>query len=57
MTEIIKLPSCYNPDWEDARYGSLEELKVLLCGESCLNAIESDSNGRDAIKETIQRNC
>ena len=43
MTEIIKLPSCYNPDWEDARYGSLEELKVLLCGESCLNAIESDS--------------
>ena len=30
MTEIIKLPSCYNPDWEDARYGSLEELKELL---------------------------
>lgn len=30
MTEIIKLPSCYNPGWEDARYGSLEELKELL---------------------------
>lgn len=30
MTEIIKLPSCYNPDWEDARYGSLEELKEML---------------------------
>lgn len=30
MTETIKLPICYEPDWEDARYGSLEELKELL---------------------------
>ena len=30
MTETIKLPICYGPDWEDARYGSLEELKELL---------------------------
>lgn len=30
MTETIELPICYGPDWEDARYGSLEELKELL---------------------------
>lgn len=30
MTETIKLQNCYGPDWENARYGSLEELKELL---------------------------
>lgn len=30
MTETIKLPDYYGPDWENARYGSLEELKELL---------------------------
>lgn len=30
MTETIKLPSYYEPDWGNARYGSLEELKELL---------------------------
>ena len=30
MTETIKLPSYYKPDWENARYGSVEELKELL---------------------------
>ncbi|HGP8776019.1 TPA: hypothetical protein ACLXDP_002144, partial [Streptococcus pneumoniae] len=30
MTETIKLPDYYEPDWENARYGSLEELKELL---------------------------
>ena len=30
MTETIKLPDCYAPEQEDARYGSLEELKELL---------------------------
>lgn len=30
MTETIKLPDCYGPEQEDARYGSLEELKELL---------------------------
>lgn len=30
MTETIKLPVCYGPEQEDARYGSLEELKELL---------------------------
>lgn len=30
MKETIKLPGCYVPDWENARYGSLEELKELL---------------------------
>lgn len=30
MTETIKLPNYCEPDWEDARYGSLEELKELL---------------------------
>ena len=27
MTGTIKMPSYYEPDQEDARYGSLEELK------------------------------
>ena len=27
MTETIKLPNYYEPDWKNARYGSLEELK------------------------------
>lgn len=30
MTETIELPNYYEPDWENARYGSLEELKGLL---------------------------
>ena len=30
MTETIKLPSYYEPDRKDARYGSIEELKELL---------------------------
>ncbi|VOW24282.1 Uncharacterised protein [Streptococcus pneumoniae] len=30
MTETIKLPDYYEPDWKNARYGSLEELKELL---------------------------
>lgn len=30
MAEIINLPNYYEPDRENARYGSLEELKELL---------------------------
>lgn len=30
MTKTIELPSCFNPEQEGARYGSLEELKELL---------------------------
>lgn len=30
MTKTIELPDFYKPDWENARYGSLEELKELL---------------------------
>ena len=30
MTKTIKLPGCHVPDWENARYGSAEELKELL---------------------------
>ena len=30
MTKTIELPDFYEPDWENARYGSLEELKELL---------------------------
>ncbi|OFR76745.1 hypothetical protein HMPREF2867_09935 [Streptococcus sp. HMSC064H09] len=30
MTETIKLLNGYKPDWENVRYGSLEELKELL---------------------------
>ena len=30
MTETIKLPNYCEPDWENASYGSLEELKEML---------------------------
>lgn len=30
MTKTIELPGYYEPDWKNARYGSLEELKELL---------------------------
>lgn len=30
MTKTIELPGCFKPEQEDARYGSLEELKELL---------------------------
>lgn len=30
MTETIKLPNYYEPDWKYARYGSLGELKEML---------------------------
>lgn len=30
MAETIKLQNCYKPEQENARYGSLEELKELL---------------------------
>lgn len=30
MTKTIELPVCLGPEQEDARYGSLEELKELL---------------------------
>ena len=30
MTETIKLPNYCELDWENARYGSLEELKEML---------------------------
>ena len=30
MTKTIELPSCFEPEQEGARYGSLEELKELL---------------------------
>lgn len=30
MTKTIELPDYYVPDWENARYGSVEKLKELL---------------------------
>ena len=30
MTKTIELPNYYEPDWGNARYGTLEELKELL---------------------------
>lgn len=30
MTKTIELPDYYVPDWENTRYGSVEELKELL---------------------------
>lgn len=37
MTKTIKLPNYYEPDWENARYGSLEELKELLLYKRIVN--------------------
>lgn len=37
MTKTIKLPNYNEPDWENARYGSLEELKELLLYKRIVN--------------------
>lgn len=42
MTETIKLPNYSEPDWENARYGSLEELKEMLLYK---RIVKNDGNG------------
>ena len=54
MTETIKRPICYGPDWENARYGSLEELKDLLL---CKRIVKWDKDFlllEDGTKATIE---
>ncbi len=54
MTETIKLPSCYEPDWENARYGSLEELKELLLYKRIVRWNEDFLLLDDGTKVTIE---
>lgn len=57
MTETIKLPNYCEPDWENARYGSLEELKemvqvyALVFDEQIIKATYKNGN---VVKEDIK---
>ncbi|WP_247916262.1 DUF7448 domain-containing protein [Streptococcus salivarius] len=54
MTETIKIPSCYEPDQENARYGSLEELKELLLYKRIVKWDEDFLLLDDGTKVTIE---
>lgn len=54
MTETIKLPSCCEPDWENARYGTLEELKELLLYKRIVKWDEDFLLLDDGTKVTIE---
>lgn len=54
MTETIKLPDCYGPEQEDARYGSLEELKELLLYKRIVKWDEDFLLLDDGTKVTIE---
>lgn len=43
MTDTIKPSNGYKPDWENVRYGTLEELKelLLLIGEIHFPVVEA----------------
>lgn len=54
MTETIKLPSYYKPEQENARYGSLEELKELLLYKRIVKWDEDFLLLDDGTKVTIE---
>lgn len=54
MTGTIKTPSYYEPDQEDARYGSLEELKELLLNKRIVKWSEDFLLLEDGTKVTIE---
>lgn len=54
MTETIKMPSLYEPDCKDARYGSLEELKELLLNKRIVKWSEDFLLLEDGTKVTIE---
>lgn len=54
MTETIKLPSYYEPDWKNARYGSLEELKELLLFKRIVKWDKDHLELEDGTKVTIE---
>lgn len=54
MTETIKLPNYYEPDWENARYGSLEELKELLLYKRIVKWDKDSLLLEDGTKVTIE---
>lgn len=56
MTKTIKLPGCYVPDWENARYGSLEELKELLLYKRIVKWDKDFLLLEDGTKVTIYHN-
>lgn len=54
MTKTIELPDFYEPDWENARYGSLEELKDLLLCKRIVKWDEDFLLLEDGTKVTIE---
>lgn len=54
MTETIKLPNYCEPDWENARYGSLEELKEMLLHKRIVKWDEDFLLLEDGTRVTIE---
>lgn len=54
MTKTIELPVCLGPEQEDARYGSLEELKELLLYKRIVKWDEDCLLLDDGTKVTIE---
>lgn len=54
MTETIKLQNGYGPDWENARYGSLEELKELLLYKRIVKWDKEHLELEDGTRVTIE---
>ena len=54
MTETIKLQNGYGPDWENARYGSLEELKELLLYKRIVKWDKEHLELEDSTRVTIE---
>lgn len=54
MTKTIELPVCLGPEQEDARYGSLEELKELLLYKRIVKWDEDFLLLEDGTKVTIE---
>ena len=57
MTETIKLQNCFKPDsdyFENARYGSLEELKELLLYKRIVKWDKDHLELEDGTKVTIE---
>ncbi|MDY4511812.1 hypothetical protein [Streptococcus hyovaginalis] len=54
MTKTIELPDYYEPDWRNARYGSLEELKELLLYKRIVKWGKGFLELEDGTKVTIE---
>lgn len=56
MTKTIELPDYREPDWGNAHYGSLEELKTLLLYKRIVKWDKDHLELEDGTKVTIYHN-